>query len=230
MTTNVRDARARRPRLPAVPAEAPRWWPRFDGRLHGEAITARVGRLVGIAFGLCFLTGLISHVHQNAPTWLVIPATPEWGYRLTQGVHVITGLALIPLLLLKLFSVYPRFWEWPPPASIARVLEKATIGVLVASALFQLVTGFLNTLAWYPWHFGFVQTHYWVSWVVAGSILLHIGIKLPAIRRGLATPLESREAGSDELGDAGDTPTDTAPDTPTDTLTDTAPDEVRGAR
>jgi len=60
----------------------------------------------------------------------------------------------------------------------------------VASSLFELLTGFLNILGWYPWHFGFVQTHFWVAWVVAGSILLHVAVKLPVIRRGLATPLD----------------------------------------
>ena len=96
----------------------------------------------------------------------------------------------IPLLLLKLWTVYPLFWAWPPAPTLLRAIERLTLGVLVASSLFELLTGFLNILGWYPWHFGFVQTHFWVAWVVAGSILLHVAVKLPVIRRGLATPLD----------------------------------------
>jgi hypothetical protein len=183
---------ARRPRLPrlALPPDPPRWWPRFPPRLHGEALTARIGRILAITFTICFFTGLISHVEQHPFSWLDSPAVPLWGYRLTQGLHVITGLVTIPLLLIKLWSVYPLFWEWPPAPTLIRGIERLTLGVLVASTLFELTTGFINILGWYPWHFGFVQTHFWVAWVVAGSILLHVAVKLPAIRRGLATPLD----------------------------------------
>jgi len=177
--------------VPSLPENPPRWWPRFTGRLHGEALTARVGRILAVTFTVCFVTGLISHVHQHPLPWLQIPARPYWGYRLTQGLHVITGLVTIPLLLLKLWTVYPLFWAWPPAPTVLRGIERLTLGVLVASSLFELLTGFLNTLGWYPWHFGFVQTHYWVAWVLAGSILLHVAVKLPAITRGLATPLDA---------------------------------------
>jgi len=75
------------------------------------------------------------------------------GYRLTQGLHVITGLVTIPLLLLKLWTVYPLFWVWPPAPTLLRAIERLTLGALVASSLFELLTGFLNILGWYPWHF-----------------------------------------------------------------------------
>ena len=41
--------------------------------------------------------------------------------------------------------------------------------------------GFVNTLQWYPWPFGFRQTHYALAWVIVGALLLHIAVKLPLI-------------------------------------------------
>jgi hypothetical protein len=167
--------------------ERPPSWPRFSSPLRSLAITARVGRILGIAFGVCFVTGLLSH-YQYAPWhWLPIPAAPVWGYRLTQGVHVITGIACIPLLLVKLWSVYHRLFEWPAVRSIGHALERGSIAVLVSASVLQLVTGLFNVLQFYPWPWAFVPVHYWLAWVIVGSLLLHIAIQLPAIRQGLAT-------------------------------------------
>lgn len=81
-------------RLPETP---PRGWPSGDrGRLHHESVTARLGAAVGIAIGICFVTGVISHHNSHPWAWLPPPATPAGGYRFTQGLHVITGFATIP--------------------------------------------------------------------------------------------------------------------------------------
>ncbi|MDX6434290.1 MAG: hypothetical protein QOE54_6656 [Streptosporangiaceae bacterium] len=114
-----------------LPAQPPKVWPRFTSRLHSVAVTARVRRLLGIAFAVCFGTGLLSHYQYQPWSWLPEPATPAWGYRLTQGLHVITGIASIPLLLVKLWTVYPKLWEWPPARSILHALERLSIAVLV---------------------------------------------------------------------------------------------------
>lgn len=169
--------------------QRPRLWPAFDHRLRSTAITARLGRLLGITFGVCFGTGLLSHYQYHPWTWLPVPATPAWGYRLTQGLHVLTGIATIPLLLVKLWSVFPLLFQWPPARSVVHALERLSIAVLVSSALVELTTGLLNILQWYPWTFGFVAVHHWLAYVVAGSVLLHLAVKLPAVRRGLAEPV-----------------------------------------
>jgi hypothetical protein len=175
--------------FPALLQTKPPRWPHFDSALRSTAVTARIGRVLGIAFGVCFVTGLLSH-YQYAPWhWLPIPAAPYWGYRLTQGLHVITGIACIPLLLLKLWSVFHRLFVWPPVRSVAHSLERGSIAVLVAASGFQLITGLFNILQFYPWPWGFIRVHYWMSWVVIGSLLLHIAVQLPAIREGLATKL-----------------------------------------
>jgi len=171
--------------LPQLLTKRPPLWPKFSSDLRGIAVTARVGRVLGIAFAVCFVTGLLSHYQYSPWRWLPIPAAPSWGYRLSQGTHVITGIACIPLLLVKLWSVYHRLFEWPAVRSVAHAFERASIAVLVSSSILQLVTGLFNVLQYYPWPWPFVAVHYWLSWVIIGSLLLHVAIKLPVIREGL---------------------------------------------
>ncbi|MEU8759616.1 molybdopterin-dependent oxidoreductase [Streptomyces sp. NPDC048659] len=168
------------PRPPVRPEFRP---PSFTGRLHDARTATAVGRWLGAAFAVCFLTGLVSHYLQHPPDWLAgrLPARPVWGYRLTQGVHVSTGIAAIVLLLVKLWTVYPRLFVWPPVRSVRHALERLSVAVLVASAVFEVLTGLLNIAQWYPWPFAFVPAHFAVAWVAAGAILLHIAVKAPEI-------------------------------------------------
>ncbi len=169
--------------------DRPRRWPHFSSPLRSTAVTARVGRLLGIGFAICFVTGMLSHYQYQPWSWLPVPASPVWGYRLTQGLHVTTGVACIPLLLVKLWSVYPNLFRWPPIRSVKHALERLSIFVLVATALVQLTTGFLNTLNWYPWPWSFPSTHRYLGYVLIGSVLLHIAVKLPDIKYGLQARL-----------------------------------------
>ena len=200
-------------------ATRPRWWPRFSSTLRSTALTARLGRVLGIAIGISLLTGLLSLYQYEPWSWLPEPASPVWGYRLTQGVHVATGTATIPLVLVKLWSVYPNVLRWPPFPSVKRVLERVSLAILVGSMLLQLVTGFLNVLNWYPFPWDFVSVHHYLAYVVVGSVLLHIGVKLPDIRYGLQTKLAAGDVlteipwneNPDSHSNAGDLP---APVTP----------------
>lgn len=161
-----------RPRLPA-----------FTGHLHDPRTATVIGRLLGAAVLTAFLTGFVSHYLQQPPNWAVnvLPSRPSWGYRLTQGLHVASGIAAIPLLGTKLWTVYPRLFEWPPVRSVTHALERLSIGVLVGAALLQLPTGLLNTVQWYPWPWNFRQAHWALAWVVVGALLLHIAVKAPQI-------------------------------------------------
>ncbi|MEU6097278.1 molybdopterin-dependent oxidoreductase [Streptomyces sp. NPDC047079] len=158
--------------------------PVFQGRLHDARTATSIGRWLGLAFAVCFVTGLISHVLQHPPAWAAddLPSRPVSGYRLTQGLHVASGIAAVPLLLAKLWTVYPRLFAWPPVRSVRHALERLSVAVLVAAAVFELATGLLNTAQWYPWPFSFVPVHYAVAWLVAGSLTLHIAVKAPEIR------------------------------------------------
>lgn len=167
----------------------------FSHRLRGPQVTSRVGVWLGVAFGVCFLTGLWSHVQQTTPGWLTIAPSPAWLYRATQGIHIITGTAAVPLLLIKLWSVFPLFFRRPPRAPsralLVDTLERLSIGVLIAAAIFQLTTGLLNVVQWYPWEFSFRATHYAVAWVAIGALLLHIAVKLPIISSALRGDIDA---------------------------------------
>ncbi|GAA1927862.1 molybdopterin-dependent oxidoreductase [Nocardioides lentus] len=166
----------------------------FGSRLHSPAVAARVGTWLGITFGLAFVTGLISHWAQVPDPLVPFPTRPVWGYRVTQGLHVISGTAAIPLLLVKLWTVYPRLFArvvaWPPRAAVVHALERLSILVLVGAGIFQLSTGLMNSTQWYPWDFSFRSTHYAVAWVAIGALVLHIGLKLPVIRGAYARDVE----------------------------------------
>ncbi|SOC50382.1 Oxidoreductase molybdopterin binding domain-containing protein [Blastococcus aggregatus] len=168
----------------------------FSSPLHSERRAARVGVWLGLAFTICFVTGLLSHLIQYPPGWFVWPASPSWLYRVTQGLHVATGLAAVPLLVVKLWTVFPALFAWPPAGSIGRVISRLSILVLVGAAAMQLVTGIINTAQWYPFGFFFPTAHYWTAWIAIGAIAVHVGAKAPEIRRGLArrgTPAAAAE-------------------------------------
>ena len=155
---------------------------KFASPTRGTRVTVVLGRWLAVSFTVCFLTGLFSHGLQEPPSWMPFLTRPVWIYQLNQGLHVTSGIASIPLLLAKLWSVYPELLKWPPVKSARHGLERASIALFVASALLQLGTGLINTYKWYPWPFPFRQTHYLLAWVIWGSLLLHIAVKLPAIR------------------------------------------------
>ncbi|GAA4356020.1 molybdopterin-dependent oxidoreductase [Angustibacter luteus] len=161
-------------------------------------MTARVGRALGIAVGVCFVTGMISHLHQHPVGWLPLPPNPTWGYQVTQGAHVAFGIACVPLVLVKLFSVYPLLLQWPPVSGLKHALERLSVAVLVSCMLFEVTTGILNTVQWYPWSFFFPAAHYAVAWALVGSILLHLAVKADVIAAALRTSLDDARATPDD--------------------------------
>ncbi|MGI8331298.1 molybdopterin-dependent oxidoreductase [Actinomadura scrupuli] len=162
---------------------------RFGSRLHDEGVAAWLGVWLGVSFTLTFVTGLISHFMQHPPEWLLWPARPVNLYRFTQGLHVIGGLATIPLLLAKLWTVYPRLWQWPPVRSAAHALERSMVFLLVAGALFQLATGVLNVARWYVFPFSFPATHYWTSYILVGALVIHVTNEWAKVRRTVFRPV-----------------------------------------
>ncbi|GLW34301.1 molybdopterin-dependent oxidoreductase [Actinoplanes regularis] len=161
----------------------------FRSTARSTRLTSQVGLALGVTFAVCFLTGLLSHLIQHPPAWFWWPSRPVQLYRFTQGVHVATGLASVPLLGVKLWSVYPRLFTWPPIRSVAHAAERAGVAVLVAAALFQTISGVLNISRWYaPMPFFFTAGHYWVAWLGVGGLLVHIGVQLPVARAALARP------------------------------------------
>ncbi|NEA31860.1 molybdopterin-dependent oxidoreductase [Streptomyces sp. SID13031] len=173
------------PQLPKLPLPQPPTEESFPSPLHHPRTATVLGRWLGVAITICFLTGLFSHFQQATPGWLAIPTRPASLYRVTQGLHVLSGIVSVPLLLAKLWTVYPKLFAklpWPPSRkALGTVLERGSILVLVSALALELFIGFLNTLQWYPWPFPFKETHYALAWIIIGALLVHLAVKLPLI-------------------------------------------------
>jgi DMSO/TMAO reductase YedYZ molybdopterin-dependent catalytic subunit len=154
----------------------------------GPVDTARaawLGLALGVAFSVCFATGLWSHVLQHPPPWFTPPPRPAGLYRVTQGLHVATGTAAIPLLLAKLWVVHPRLTAWPPVRSALHAVERLALLPLVGGAVFLLLSGVANVARWYPWGFYFPAAHYGAAWIAIGALVVHVGAKAAATRAAL---------------------------------------------
>lgn len=176
------------------PAAAP-------SRPHDERAAAVLGIALGVAFVTCFVTGVLSHLIQEPPGWFLWTSRPAGLYRMTQSIHVATGLASIPLLLAKLWVVYPKLFEWPPFTNVAHFLERVSLVPLVGGGLFELFTGLANINQWYPWPFNFRTAHFAVAWITIGALIVHIGAKWTTTRsawsrrdREPPTPAAKRDA------------------------------------
>lgn len=152
--------------------------PRFTSGLHEQRAAALLGISLGVAFSVCFLTGLMSHLAYDQPSWWPLGARPAGLYRFTQGLHVATGIASIPLLLVKLWVVYPHFWTWPPVRSATHAIERISLLPLVGGSLFLLLSGAGNLARWRPWGFFFTDGHYHAAWITIGALVVHVGAKI----------------------------------------------------
>jgi hypothetical protein len=161
---------------------------RFTSPLHEPRTASWLGLGLGASFAVCFATGVLSHLIQQPPGWFEWPTRPAGLYRVTQGVHVATGIATIPLLLVKLWVVYPKLWAWPPVRGVTHALERLSLGPLVAGGLFLLFSGVANVARWYPWEFFFPAAHYWASWITVGALVVHLGAKAGVVRGSLTRP------------------------------------------
>ena len=176
--------------------------------LRGPWLTTVLGTLLLGGVTVVALTGFLSHAayepgignngivdpSRDLPLGIGWPVAPAWLYGLTQGLHVNVGLVSVPLLLAKLWSVIPRLFVWPPVASAAQAIERASIALLVASAVFEFATGVINAQNYYPFGFSFVVAHYYGAVVFVASLAVHVVVKLPVMvrayrERGLLMPL-----------------------------------------
>ena len=167
--------------------------------MRGPWLTSVLGLVLLIALPIVIITGLLSYIAyapqfgQAIPDdvgWLRLPlftwpTRPAWLYRLTEGLHVGLGLAIIPVVLAKLWSVIPRLFVWPPARSIAQLLERLSLLMLVGGALFEIVTGVLNIQYDYIFGFSFYTGHYFGAWVFIAGFLMHIAVKIPRMVTGL---------------------------------------------
>jgi len=204
--------------------------------LRGPWLASILGSALLPLIAICAVTGLLSQAaydpglgdNSQLPgggfpidlyffSW---PTSPSWIYALTQGVHVISGVMAIPLLLAKLWAAMPKLFEWPPVRSLAHSLERASLAFLVGGSIFVFFTGLLNIQLYYPWSFSFVPAHYYGAFIFLGALALHVTLKLPVVRRafrekGVIRPLRDDLAHTTaEPAEHGSTaPADPAPPT-----------------
>ncbi|WP_240802017.1 molybdopterin-dependent oxidoreductase [Streptomyces sp. A1136] len=172
--------------------------------LRGPWLTAVFGLALLGGVTVLFVTGLLSYaaynpdlaaVNDQTPDkgWLGFylftwPTSPYWLYRLTQGVHVVLGVVLVPVLLAKLWSVIPKLFEWPPVRSVSHGIERLSLLLLVGGAGFEFVTGILNVQLHYIFPGSFYTLHFYGAWVFIGAFVVHVAFRLPravhAVRAG----------------------------------------------
>ncbi|BBY10291.1 molybdopterin-dependent oxidoreductase [Mycobacterium marseillense] len=167
--------------------------------LRGPWLTSVFGSALLVTLPIVILTGLLSYAAygpqfgQAIPGdvgWLKLPSFqwpthPSWLYRLTQGLHVGLGLVLIPVVLAKLWSVIPRLFVLPPARSIAQLLERVSLLMLVGGILFEIVTGVLNIQYDYIFGFSFYTAHYFGAWVFITGFVMHVAVKSRRMWSGL---------------------------------------------
>lgn len=172
---------------------------RWRSPLRGRWLTSVFGAVLLLTLPTVILTGLLSYIAygpqfgQAIPGdvgWLKLPTfdwptNPSWLYRLTQGLHVGLGLVLIPVVLAKLWSVIPRLFVWPPARSIAQLLERVSLLMLVGGILFEIVTGVLNIQYDYIFGFSFYTAHYFGGWVFIAGFVVHVALKIRTMWSGL---------------------------------------------
>lgn len=205
-------------RLPHLPTEPPPGPARPDfwrSPLRGPWLTAILGSALLPLVLVCAATGFLSQAAyepllgnnsllppgglSTSIYFFSWPTDPAWIYALTQGLHVTSGLLAIPILLAKLWSVMPRLFEWPPVRSLAHLLERLSLALLVGGSVFVFFTGLINIQVYYPWPFRFLTAHYYGAIVFLAAFLLHIALKIPVARRtfrerGVLRPLRARLA------------------------------------
>ncbi len=143
-----------------------------------------LGRLLGAAFLTCFLTGLYSHFLQDPLPWMTFPTRPLWLYQVSQGIHITSGIICFPLLFGKLYVVFPELFQTPPVRGLVHLLERASIALFVSASLVEITIGLLNTFQLYAFFpFSFRSTHFALSFVVIGSLAIHIAVKLGVITK-----------------------------------------------
>ncbi|KAF4410499.1 molybdopterin-dependent oxidoreductase [Streptomyces lycii] len=183
--------------------------------LRGPRLTSVLGMVLLPGVVILFVTGLLSYAAYNpdlAPVndrtpdkgWLGAvlfpwPTDPHWLYRLTQGVHVTLGIALVPVLLAKLWSVLPKLFVWPPVRSPAHGLERLSLLLLVGGGLFVFATGVLNVQLEYLFPGSFYPLHFYGSWVFMAAFAVHAAIRVPRAVRALRGRRARTEAEAAEM-------------------------------
>ncbi len=179
--------------------------------LRGPWFASFMSLLLLIVIPIVFITGLIDHVAWNPDlggnnnrtpdmgilgflTGIEWPTRPIWLYRLTEGMHVVLGIALLPLVLGKLWAIMPSLYKWPLADSLAHALERISLLFVIGGIFFQIFTGLFYIQNFIILHnVKFNQLHFYGNWIFIGGLVLHVLVKFPVMIDGLKNRDTSEE-------------------------------------
>lgn len=189
--------------LKKIPHKGPFRRDYWKSPLRGPWMASFMSLMLLIVIPIVFITGLIDHIAWNPdlggtnnrtpemgllgfllgiewPTW------PVWLYRLTEGIHLVFGLALLPLVLGKLWSIMPSLYKWPLADSLGHALERISLLFVIGGIFFQIFTGllYIQNLVIFN-NVTFNQLHFYGSWIFIGGLVLHVLVKFPEMVKGL---------------------------------------------
>ncbi len=187
---------------------------RWTSPVRGPWLTSVFGLVLLIGIPIEFVTGILSYAAYNPRlggndpnpdhglfglflfNWVT---SPSWFYRVTEGTHVMLGFALVPVVLAKLWSVIPKLFAWPPWRSVAQLLERLSLVLVVGGVIFEMSTGILNVDYDNPARFP--SGHFYGAWAFIAGFTVHVCVKfvdmVRALRsRSLRTELRTGLAGT----------------------------------
>ena len=172
---NLKPSRRAGRRSPGGPFRADFW----RSPLRGRWLTSVLGLVLLIGLPIVARSPACSRTTPTSRTWaatsmgkarsagssfdpLAWPTQPSWLYAFTQGLHVAIGLALVPVLLAKLWSVTAAAVRVAGRCVAPRTRSSACRSILlVGSAIFEFVTGIIDIQLWVPFSFYFPAAHYY---------------------------------------------------------------------
>jgi DMSO/TMAO reductase YedYZ molybdopterin-dependent catalytic subunit len=199
VAAGVRAVVRRAGRRPPPPGPFhPEFW---RSPIRGPWLTSVFGLVLLVGIPLIFITGMLSYAAYNpdlgplndqTPDKGVLgfylfdwPTHPYWLYRLTQGMHVLLGVTLVPVLLAKLWSVIPKLFVWPPVRTVAHGLERLSLLMLVGGVIFEFVTGIFNIQLFYVFPGSFYTLHFYGAWVFIAAFIVHVSFRLGRMTHAL---------------------------------------------
>jgi DMSO/TMAO reductase YedYZ molybdopterin-dependent catalytic subunit len=179
--------------------------------LRGPWMASFMSLLLLIVIPIVFITGLIDHIAWNpdlggtnnrTPEMGLLgfllgiewPTRPIWLYRLNEGIHLLFGLALLPLVLGKMWSIMPSLYKWPPADSLGHALERISLLFVIGGIFFQIFTGLFYIQNFVILHnIQSNKLHFYGNWIFIGGLVLHVIVKFPEMVKGLKNRDTSEE-------------------------------------
>ena len=88
------------------------------------------------------------------------------------------------MVLAKLWSVIPRLFEWPVWRSIAHLLERVTLVMLVGGVVFEFLSGIFN-IGYFYGYGAFYPGHFYGAWIFVAAFVVHVSLKFPKMVQSL---------------------------------------------